>query len=280
LFYVIPFVPLGIPLAQQALFMLKTDDWRTLQIHPAFGDTTSLFATTAGSTVVFTGFGGVGTTPTLDINTIEPQLGSFRNSIQPALCWRTWQDLTTPLTATNLSDGLLAELSIGKRYRVFLLKQGLIQTARSAGVTVWAQNGLYDSVVSAPGNLNDISVVQSGAQATALVQNMSANGITRPLVKLDQNLIRNPHNFETQKEWTEFAEGMEQQSGYDLVDFCEGGDVRTVFPAHRLTSANKFELRGDVTAVANQQGEIIEEQIEGNPVYVDRSGAQRTFFAE
>ena len=264
LFYMIPFPPQGIPLSQQSLFMLKTDDWRTLQIHVSFGDSTSLFHTTAGSVVTFSSYGSAGGTPTLDIATIEPQLGSFRNSIQPALVWKTWQDVTTPMTASNLTDGLLAELSIGKRYRGLTFKQGVLDTARSAGVVAFAQNGLYDPN---PG-------------LTAAFTGQSANGLSRPLVKLDQNLIRNPHDTLMAKEWTAYAEGVSQVPGYTLIEFCEGGDIRTIFPAHRLTSANKFELRGDVTVVANQQGELIEEQIEGNPVYVDRQGNQRTFFSE
>jgi len=264
LFYLIPFPPQGIPLSQQSLFMLKTDDWRTLQIHASFGDSSALFHNLGGSTVTFSAYGSAGGSPTLDINTIEPQLGSFRNSIQPALVWKTWQDVTTPMTASNLADGLLAELSIGKRYRGLTFKQGVLDPGRSAGVVVFASSGLYDPN---PG----LAVAFAG---------QSANGLTRPLVKLDQNLIRNPHNWLTEKEWTGFAEGVTQVPGYGLIEFCEGGDIRTVFPAHRLTSANKFELRGDVVVVANQQGELIEEQIEGNPVYLDKSGAQRTFFSE
>jgi hypothetical protein len=248
--YLIPFPPQGIPLNQQALFMLKTEDWKQLQIRISFGDATALFGNLNGAAFTFTGFGGVGSSPIFSINTIEPQLGSFRNSINPALVTRTWQDVTTPFTASSLTDGLLAQLSVGLRHRGMILKTGTIRTGASGGVTVFAQNGLSDAVV------------------------------TRPLVKLDQALIRNPKNTFAAKEWTGWAQAATQPTGYSLHEFAEGGDIRTVFPAHKLTTANKFEMRGDVTAAANQQGELIEERIEGNPTWVNRQGQTQTLFLE
>jgi len=248
--FLIPFPPQGIPLNQQALFMLKTEDWKTLQIRVSIGDSTALWQTTAGSTITFSAFGSGTGSPVFSINTIEPQLGSFRNSINPALVQRTWQDITTPFTASSGVDLLLAQLSVGLRHRGVLAKQGTLATARSGGVTVFAQNGLTDNI------------------------------LTRPLVKLDQALIRNPKNTFAAKEWTGFALEASQPTGYVLTEFAEGGDIRTVFPAHRLTTANKFEFRGDVTAGPNQQGELIEERIEGNPTYQDRQGNVRTLFVE
>jgi hypothetical protein len=248
--FLIPFPPQGIPLNQQALFMLKTEDWKTLQIRVSIGDSTALWHTTASSTITFSSFGSASGNPIFSINTIEPQLGSFRNSINPALVQRTWQDITTPFTASSLTDGLLAQLSVGLRHRGVFFKQGTLDTARSGGVVVYAQNGLVDTI------------------------------LTRPLIKLDQALIRNPKDTFAAKEWTGFALAASQPTGYGVNEFCEGGDIRTVFPAHRLTTANKFEFRGDVTAAANQQGELVEERIEGNPTYMDRSGAVRTLFVE
>ncbi|MHB8613954.1 MAG: hypothetical protein ACYDAL_16255 [Candidatus Dormibacteraceae bacterium] len=248
--FLVPFAPQGIPLNQQALFMLKTEDWKTLQVRVSIGDSTAIWNSTAGSTITFSAFGSATGSPIFSINTIEPQLGSFRNSINPALVQRVWQDITTPFTASTLTDGLLAQLSVGLRYRGFLFKQGTLATARSGGVTVFAQNGLVDTI------------------------------LTRPLVKLDQSLIRNPKNTFAAKEWTGFALAFSQPTGYGLMEFAEGGDIRTLFPAHRLTTANKFEFRGDVAAAANQQGELVEERIEGNPTYQDRQGNVRSLFVE
>jgi len=248
--FLIPFPPQGIPLNQQALFMLKTEDWKTLQIRVSIGDSTALWQTTAGSTITFSAFGSATGSPIFSINTIEPQLGSFRNSINPALVQRVWQDITTPFTATTGVDLLLAQLSVGLRHRAVFAKQGTLATARSGGVVVFAQNGLVDTI------------------------------LTRPLVKLDQALIRNPKNTFAAKEWTGFALEVSQSTGYALTEFAEGGDIRTIFPAHRLTTANKFEFRGDITAAANQQGELVEERIEGNPTYQDRQGNVRTLFVE
>lgn len=248
--YLIPFPPQGVPLNQQALFMLKTEDWKQLQIRVSFADATALFANLNGATYTFKAFGSSSGSPVFSINTIEPQLGSFRNSINPALVQRTWQDVTTPLTASTLTDGLLAQLSVGLRHRGLVLKQGTIQTGTSSGVTAFGNAGLVDTIV------------------------------TRPLVKLDQALIRNPKNTFASKEWTGWAQAATQPAGYNLIEFAEGGDIRTVFPAHKLTTANKFELRGDVTAAANQQGEVIEERIEGNPTWVGRDGSTQTLFLE
>lgn len=248
--FIIPFPPQGIPLSQQAMFMLKTEDWKTLQIRVAFGDPTALVTTIGTAVFSFSAFGSATGSPVFTINTIEPQLGSFRNSINPALVRRSWQDVTTPLTAASGTDLLLAPLTTGYRYRAATFKQMTVATARSAGVVVAAQNGLSDGLV------------------------------TRELVKLDQALIRNPFNTFAAKEWTGYASEFSQPTGYALTEFCEGGDIRTAFPAHRLTPSNRFEFRGDVVAAANQQGELIEEYIEGNPSYLDREGKPRVLFVE
>jgi hypothetical protein len=54
-------------------------------------------------------------------------------------------------------------------------------------------------------------------------------------------------------------------TGYSTLEFCEGHDLNTVFRGDMLNRSNKLQLAGDVTAASNQQGEIVEEMLEGEP---------------
>jgi hypothetical protein len=49
------------------------------------------------------------------------------------------------------------------------------------------------------------------------------------------------------------------------LDFIEGRDLNTAFRGDMLNRSNKLQLSGDVTVAANQQGEVVEEMLEGEP---------------
>src|SRR6266852_5012939 len=55
--YLVPFVPLGIPVEQQALFMLRGDSWETLNFHCNVADGSGLFDNKTGTTITFGAFG-------------------------------------------------------------------------------------------------------------------------------------------------------------------------------------------------------------------------------
>ncbi len=54
-------------------------------------------------------------------------------------------------------------------------------------------------------------------------------------------------------------------TGYIPLEFIEGHDLNTAFRGDMLNRSNKLQLAGDVTVAANQQGEIVEEMLEGEP---------------
>lgn len=244
-YYLIPFTPLGIPIEQQALFMLRGDSWETLNFHCNVADQSGLFDNKTGTTTTFgafgSGTGAVAGNPLIRVHLLRPNMGLARNKYKPALVWRTFQGgatLATPLTAANLTDGLIARLTVvPDKYVRALVKTGVKPTdTPTAGVNS-AMNGLTDSIV------------------------------TRPKVKLSGKLVRNPITTQMHKEWQMIAHGSTQPLGYHLIDFVETGDVNTFFSVKGLTK-DDFTYEGDVVAAANQIGEILEERIEQQPVSV------------
>jgi hypothetical protein len=235
--YLIPMAPLGIPIAQQAIFMLKGTEWETLNFHFTFGDQSSLFDNRAGSTFAFGAFGsGVGDVtgnPLVNIHLLRPNMGMQRNKINPALPWRTFQNLNTTLQATNLTNGQIARLSVTPdKYVRNVVKTGVLPNdAMTPGVSS-VINGLTDDI------------------------------ITQPLIKISGKPIRNPYTTAAAKEWIGEAHGVEIPTGYSLNDFSELGNVNTYVSVKGLTK-DDFTLEGNVTAGGNQVGEIFEERLEG-----------------
>lgn len=232
--YLIWFPPEQIPLSQQIAHAIRGDDWKTLNMHISFGDRTSLFNAATG-TVAFTAFGSATGAPRLSVHMIRPLLGNARDAIRPALVRRQFQELTTVFTQTNLTDGFIAKLEVGKKYRSALIKAGVRATAAppSAGVNVFVS--LSDDIVA------------------------------RPKIALDGKNIRDAISNYVMKEFYAYAFRASLPAGYTLLDFVDGGDIRTIFPAQGLGVSNRFELRGDVVVAANQQGELVETLIEGEP---------------
>ncbi len=233
----IPLVPTGVPVTQQARYMIHGDDWKALTLAITHGDRGSIFDAATG-TVAFSGFGGTGN-PTCHVSLIRPNLGPLRNRIRPAIYYRTFKDLTTILTASSLSDALITSLNVGKKLRGLVVKTGVKATVASPS---------------------------DGAVYTSL----SDGVITRAFLNLDGKRIRNPITTASLKEWYADRNQKSLPTGYFEFDFAEGGpqgggDMRTSFPADGLTDKNNWELRGDVAVAANQQGEAVSEEVEGVP---------------
>lgn len=243
--YLIPFVPLGIPVEQQALFMLRGDSWETLNFHFNVADQSGLFDNKTGTTFTFgafgSGTGAVAGQPLVRISLLRPNMGLARGKYKPALVWRTFQSgatLSTPLQSQNLTDGQIARLSVTPdKYLRAYVKTGVKTTDTPTAGVAAAFNGLTDGI------------------------------ITRPKVKLSGKLVRNPISTFTHKEWQQLAHGSFHRPGYHLIDFLETGDVNTFFSVKGLTK-DDFTYEGDLVAAANQIGEILEERIENQPVAV------------
>ena len=237
IYYLIPFAPLGIPIEQQAIFMVKGSEWSTLNFHFTFGDQSSLFDNKAGSTFLFgaygSGTGAVAGNPLFNIHLLRPNLGLQRNKVNPALVWRTFQNLNTTLQSTDLVDGLIARLSVTPdKYVRFLSKTGLTTTDSLTPGVVSPMEGLSDTI------------------------------ITKPELKVSGKLVRNPQSTAAAKEWTSQAHNVFQPTGYFLQDMCELGNANTYFSVLGLTK-DDFTYEGNVTSASNQIGQVLEERIEG-----------------
>jgi hypothetical protein len=243
----VPFVPRGIPKLQQMLFLVRNDEWATFDIYVTFGDLTAIAAAAIGGTgtAALTDYASASGTPRVRVSVVRTILGEARGLIQPAILRRQFLPLTTVLTSANLSDSAIQDLDVGFKVVAYLVKTGTVTTAATGGIVSFAS--LSDGI------------------------------ITRPKIKLDNVSIKDNVSPITDRAYTllEFGYGGSAglvagaasgaDAGYASLDFCEGHDLNTAFRGDMLNRSNKLQLSGDVTVAANQQGEIVEEMLEGEP---------------
>lgn len=239
----VPFVPRGIPKLQQMMFLVRNDEWATFDIYVTFGDITSI-GVSPQTTAVFSDFGGGGV-PRVRITVIRSILGEARGLIQPAVFRRQSLPLTTVLTSANLSDSPIQDLDVGFKICSYLVKTGTATTTSTGGILSFSS--LSDGI------------------------------ITRPKIKLDNVAIKDALSPLTARAYSllEFGYGGSagiapgaasgNDTGYIPLEFCEGHDLNTAFRGDMLNRSNKLQLAGDVVVAANQQGEIVEEMLEGEP---------------
>lgn len=239
----IPVVPIGLQdPSQQALFMLNGPDWEVLNIHIFNADQSGLFDVKANTTITFGAIQGtalaggtaaVSGNPTINVHLIRPNLGAARNNanLGNLLLHRTFQNLTTVLQASNLTDSLIARLSVQMKYLRNLVKTGVKPTDTPTNGVGGVINGLTDGIV------------------------------TRPKIKKAGVPIRNPFNTFTYKEYYAQANNVSVPFGYILTDFLDHGDANTYFPADKIKTKDDFTFEGDLTSAANQIGEMLEERV-------------------
>lgn len=240
---IIPVVPLGLQdPTQMALFLLNGPDWEVLNLHVFTADQSGLFDVKANTTITFGAVQGTalagGTAapsgnPTINVELIRPNLGSARNNpnLGNLLLHRTFQNLTTVLQAANLTDSLIARLSVQMKYFRNLVKTGVKPTDTPTNGVGAVINGLTDGI------------------------------ITRPKIKKAGVPIRNPINTISYKEYYAQANNVTVPFGYILTDFLDHGDANTYFPADKIKTKDDFTFEGDLTSAANQIGELLEERV-------------------
>lgn len=240
-----PFVPRGIPKLQQMMFLVRNDEWATFDVYVTFGDATAIAKFGAGQVVTFSDYASATGVPRVRFSVIRTILGEARGLVQPALMRRQFLPLSTILTSANLTDAPLQDLDVGFKVMSYLVKTGVQDTTTTGGVNSYAS--LSDAI------------------------------ITRPKVKLDNVVIKDNISPLTARAYSliEFGYGGTSgvangaasgaDTGYAALEFVEGHDLNTSFRGDMLNRSNKLQLAGDVTAVASQQGEVIEEMLEGEP---------------
>jgi hypothetical protein len=239
----VPFVPRGIPKLQQMMFLVRNDEWATFDVYVTFGDITAI-GVSPQTTATFSDFGGGGN-PRVRVTVIRSILGEARGLIQPAVFRRQFLPLTTVLTSASFTDSAIQDLDVGFKVCAYLVKTGVATTTSTGGVLSFSS--LSDGIV------------------------------TRPKIKLDNVVIKDALSPLTARAYAlgEFGWGGSagvapgaasgNDAGYHTLEFCEGHDLNTAFRGDMLNRSNKLQFSGDVTAAANQQGEIVEEMLEGEP---------------
>jgi hypothetical protein len=240
----VPFVPRGIPKLQQMMFLVRNDEWATFDIYVTFGDITAI-GVSPQTTGVFTDFGSASGVPRVRVSVIRSILGEARGLIQPAVFRRQFLPLTTVLTSATFTDSAIQDLDVGFKVNGYLVKTGINTTTSTGGILSFSS--LSDAI------------------------------ITRPKVKLDNVVIKDAVSQITSRSYSnmEFGFGGSAgvapgaasgaDAGYAAIELCEGHDLNTAFRGDMLNRSNKLQLSGDVTAAPNQQGEVIEEMLEGEP---------------
>lgn len=231
--FIVPLVPRGIPKLQQMLFLIRNDEWATFDVYTTFGDATAIAKFAAGQVVTFTDFGAASGVPRVRVSVIRTILGEARALIQPAILRRQFLPLTSILTQASLTDSALQDLSVGFKVVSYTVKTGTIDTTATGGVLSYAS--LSDGI------------------------------ITRDKVKLDNVIIKDAVSPPQARAYSIGEFGWTNDTGYITMEFVEGKDLNTVFRGDMLNRSNKLQFFGDVTAAANQQGEIVEELLEGEP---------------
>lgn len=228
----VPFVPRGIPKLQQMLFLVRNDEWATFDIYVTFGDANALFVFGAGQVVTFTDYQSAAGVPRAQVSVIRTILGDARTLIKPAIMRWQFQPITSPFTAANVTDTPLQDCTVGFKVSAYLIKSG-VAPATSNGV--FGFTSLSDGI------------------------------LTRPKIKLDNVTIKDAISPLIARMYSQSEFGGPLPVGYSPIEFAEGHDGNTYFRGDKLDRSNKLQLAGDVTAAANQQGELVEELVEGDP---------------
>lgn len=244
-FYLVPFVPLGITDPNQtALYMLNGPDWNPLILHNLVADQSGLFDVKANTTITFGALqinaaataGGVAApagSPLIRLHAIFPNLRrvGLENSpdLGKRLLVRSFQNVTSTLQAANLADGLIARLTTGKRrYWRSLLKVGSKPT--------------------------DVPTAGVGG----VINTLSDGIITFPLIKRATVRQQVPQDTQIWKEFVKFTSNVQLPLGYYLHDWVAHGNPATAFNVAGL-SKDDFTIEGGVVSGANQIGELLEE---------------------
>lgn len=211
-------------------FLVRNEEWRdSLLITGTFpvvanGAVAGPLGTGAAATTnTFSGFNGVGATPTVDVYSLPVIMGlDLKDKVLPGIISRVSTPIVSPLAATAAGVSLL-NMQKQPTTRVYI-KIGTA-TAAPAFAT------LSDTIVTAEGIL------------------LGANRNVRNVVDV---FAHKSLGYDT------YERNLIQ--GYSMFDFIESGNPDSAYPGQDIGDGATFQLTGNVTTVANAQGIIIQEQ--------------------
>lgn len=212
-------------------FLVRNEEWKdSLQILMTFGAQAGAGATgvlgvsAGGTTVTFSGYGGVGANPTIDLYSIPVQMGlDLKDQVIPGVLSRVSTPINTVLQSAGANISLLN-----------MQKQPTPRIISKFGTS---------TVVPAFATLSDTNV-------TALGVLLGGNRNIRNKVDIFTHKMHQPDVYDT-----------DQIQGYLLQDFVENGNPDSAFPGQDIGDGATFQQIGDVTGVANGFGLILQEQM-------------------
>jgi hypothetical protein len=243
--FLLPFYLIGSKPEENVLWALNGPDWNVLNLFTTVGDASAIYLFNAGQVVTFGGFQGAGT-PTLRLYLVRANLGGLRGRVSPGIIQRNSLIFDRVAQGASFTDQPIQDLRRGLKVRGYLVKGGSAPaTAPSAGVRVYG--ALNDNVVTRPKlKLNNVIIRDSGSADPDIYRDYYARK------------INNGSNF--------------VPVGYAPIDFAEEQSALTLFAGDALTDADLLQLAGDVTGAANQQAEVVQELVEGTPVFFTPQG--------
>jgi len=235
--YTIPTAPVFGPGARRVTnwFAYQPADWvgQSLQLQLFFGDESSFGTPGAGTVVAFSAFGSNTGSPSVTIDCNYMILGGAANKINAAVVIRNEQNLIAGSLSATANAQRIATLQKQKTTNV-VLKTGVILTGTSAGVQV------FDTL--------DDDILQ------------------RTQIIVDNKPVRNNNNNRIAQCYHGRMFNTIVPGGYLPFSFVESQTPLTYFRGDQMSGGSNFEVDSDVlTALANQTGTMVQEQVLGNP---------------
>lgn len=235
----VPFVPLGIPLAQQIDWLLDCPNYNNLKLALTIGDATSIYSGQTGY-IVASAYGSNSGTPRVRVTGLFAQAGQSQfQGFVPARLWRYNNGIfnATAMT-TSTTNARLASIPTGNRLRGILVKTGVL--------------GSPDNSLTSFSSLSD-----------TILANIKVNrGLNKQVLYFADAYAA--------KEKSGDAYHITPSQGYLPIDWCDNRTLGTAFDATQLTAGPTgdvdFYLQGDTTGAASQALEAMWEELRGEPM--------------
>lgn len=216
-------------------FLVRNEEWKdSMQLQLFYGTqagagaTGSLGVSAATTTVTFSGYNGVGATPTIDVYSLPVLMGlDLKDTVLPGVYSR----ITQPVTSILQSAGGLNTTILN------LQKQPTTRIVVKTGTTT------ATSFAPAMATLSDLIVSTLG---------ISLGG--------NRN-VRNNLDLTSHKQHTADVHQREPIQGYTLMDFMDSGNHDSAFPGQDVGDGATFQLVGTPSGTAQALGIIVQEQM-------------------
>jgi hypothetical protein len=216
-------------------FLVRNEEWKdslqeqfTFATSPGGAVAGPLGTGAAGTTLTFSGYGGVGANPTLDVYSLPIEMGlDLKDQVYPGIISRVSTPINNILQAAGNNVTLL-NLQKQPTPRIFF-KSGA---------------GTFPPTMA---TLNDTNV-------TALGLLLGANRNVRNVV---DTFAQKANAYDTYQR--------QLIQGYTLLDFMDSGDPDSSYPGQNIGDGSTFALTANVAGLANAQGIVMQEQILHTP---------------